>query len=131
MLLTRSTTGWVSAFPNWQIAPLGMRYRYVNWTELSISACKHLRIFWTLNLSKAAECESRDAFERFGGRAAASRALDPHEGRLHEFRRGPHIKIGGHFALGFGFGNPSFERGPKRSPGGVIPKTHLRIGSHQ
>ena len=129
MLLTRSPTGSVSAFPNWQIAPLGLRYRYVNWTELSISARRHLRIFWTLNLSKAAQCESRDAFEPFGGGAAASGDLDPHERRLQEFRRGPHIKIGGHLALGFGFGNPSFERGPERSAGGLIQQHHLRIGS--
>ena len=82
-----------------------------------------------INLSKAAECESRDAFERFGGGAAASRDLDPHEGCLHEFRCGPHIKIAGHLALGFGFCNPSFERGPKGSAGGVIQQHHLRIGS--
>ena len=80
-------------------------------------------------LAKAAQCESRDAFERFGGGAAASSDLDPHEGCLHEFRCGPHIKIAGHLALGFGFCNPSFERGPKGSAGGVIQQHHLRIGS--
>ena len=101
----------------------------MNWTELSISARRHLRIFWSLNLSKAAQRESRDAFEPFGGGAAASHDLDPRKGRLNELRRGPRIKIGGHLALGFGFGNPSFERGPKRSAGGLIQQHHLRIGS--
>src|SRR5258708_34384321 len=48
----------------------------------------------TVKPFEGAESESRDAFERFGGGTAASRVLDPHERRLHEFRRGPHIKIG-------------------------------------